>query len=127
MRPGLFASSWWMGLSLFALASACYPPKSERLTCDDVYDADQVDFRTIQTLVGDENKGCLSAPCHSAETQTEGLRLDTPDLVYEEFSTRADQIYGVLSSGEMPEGGTPWSDEDLKVFRSWYCAGAFPP
>jgi hypothetical protein len=92
-----------------------------------VYDADAVDFRAIETLVRDENKGCLAAPCHSAETQQEGVRLDTPDLVYDEFSTRPDRFYGVLSSGEMPAEGTPWNDEDLKVFRSWYCSGAFPP
>lgn len=111
----------------FVSAGACYVPQSERLTCDDVYAPGQFDFRTLQALVASEDKGCLDAPCHSAETQREGVRLDTPQLVFEEFSTRPDDFYAVLASGVMPEEATRWSDEDLKVFRSWYCAGAFPP
>jgi hypothetical protein len=127
MKPGWFELVYVLALPALVLSSACYPPKSERLTCDDVYDAQDVDFRVLQALVKDEEKGCLDAPCHSAETQRKGLRLDTDDLVYEEFSTRSEQLYEILASGEMPEEGTPWSDEDLKIFRSWYCSGAFPP
>ena len=126
MRPIWVQCTWWTLPGVF-LAASCYPPQSERLTCDDVYDSDEVDFRTIQALVRDENKGCLDGPCHSAETQQEGLQLDTPDLVYDEFSTRADQMYGILASGEMPEEGTRWSEDDLKALRSWYCSGGFPP
>jgi len=127
MRPGGWESLCWWALPGVVLAFACFPPESERLTCDDVDGPSDVDFRAIQALVRDENKGCLGGPCHSAETQREGLRLDTPDLVYEEFSTRADEIYAILASGKMPEEGTAWSDDDLKGLRSWYCNGAFPP
>lgn len=126
MRRGWLGCLRWV-LPGLVLAVACFPPESERLTCDDVNDADDVDFGALQALVRDEDKGCLGAPCHSAETQREGLRLDTDDLVYEEFSTRPDEIYGVLASGQMPEEGTRWSEDDLKAFRTWYCSGAFPP
>ena len=122
-RAPTFAS-----LAIFCVAAgACYGPEAERLSCDDIYAPGQFDFRTLQALVASEDKGCLDAPCHTAETQREGVRLDTPQLVYEELSTRPDDFYAVLASGVMPEEGTRWSDEDLKVFRSWYCAGAFPP
>ena len=120
----------WRGLvSLgFACSSlACFGPKSERLSCDDVGGASAADFRVIQSLVLDPEKGCLAPQCHSGEGQPKGLRLDDPDLVYEEMSTRPDLFYAYLSSGEMPDKGTPWSDEDLKAFRTWYCNGAFPP
>jgi hypothetical protein len=127
MKPGWFESVYWLPLTALVFSSACYPPKSERLTCDDVYAAEAVDFRTLQALVKDEQKGCLAPACHSGEGQPKGLRLDTDDVVYEEFSTRTDQLYEVLASGQMPDQGTRWSDEDLKIFRSWYCSGAFPP
>jgi hypothetical protein len=109
------------------LSSACVGAESQRLSCDDVYAPSDVDFRTIQGLVTDGQKGCVGGPCHTADTQQHGLRLDTPELVYEEMSARPDVFYAYLSSGEMPDQGTPWDEEDLKVFRSWYCAGAFPP
>jgi len=46
--------------------------------------------------------------------------------VYDEFSHRPEKFYAVLASGIMPEEGTRWSDDDLKLLRSWYCTGAFP-
>jgi len=122
--------TWLVGGLVVALCgafSACVAPKSERLSCDDVDPASGADFARIQALVSGEDKGCQDVGCHGGETQQEGLRLDTPDLVYDELSSRPDLFYGVLASGEMPEEKTAWSDEDLKLFRSWYCSGAFPP
>ena len=126
MRQRWFAAGG-LALALGSLLVACFAPKAERLTCDDVHAATGADFRDIQALVRDPEKGCLDTPCHSAETQRKGLRLDTPELVYDEMSSRPELFYAVLSSAEMPEEGTPWSAEDLELFRSWYCSGAFPP
>ena len=117
-------------LSVVGLLTACYAPQSERLSCDDVDAPGSFDFQSIQALVEQdqlEGKGCVAAPCHSAETQRAGLRLDTPKLVYDELSSRPDVFYEALASGWMPHDGIPWDEDELKAFRSWYCAGAFPP
>lgn len=105
----------------------CYGKEAERLSCDDALPADSVEFQNLVALVNDQEKGCIASECHSAETQVEGIRLDTPKLVYDEFSQRPDLFYAMVASGEMPEQGTRWSEDDLLQFRSWYCAGAFPP
>ena len=113
-------------LAVLAALSSCYGPESERLSCGDVLAPGNFEFRNLVTLVRDPEKGCLLGACHTADAQAQGLRLDTADLVFEEMTTRADEMYAVLSSGRMPEDGTPWSDDDLRLFRSWYCSGAFP-
>jgi hypothetical protein len=113
-------------LAVLGALSGCYGPESERLACGDVLAPGNVEFGRLVALVRDPAKGCLLGACHAGDTQAQGLRLDTADLVFEEMSTRADDMYAVLSSGRMPEGGTPWSDDDLRLFRSWYCSGAFP-
>ena len=123
---------WGVPLTYVALAftgvlASCYEPQSERLSCDDVLPAGTYDFSRIQALVQDQDKGCLASDCHSAKTQEQGIRLDTEDLVYDEFSHRPEKFYAVLASGIMPDEGTRWSDDDLKLFRSWYCNGAFAP
>jgi hypothetical protein len=114
---------------LVTLASACLGPQSEQLSCDDVLPAGSVDFSSIQSIVlrPPRGKGCQGAPCHSGSAQSGGVRLDEPQLVYEELSTRPELFYAVLASAEMPRRGRPWSDADLRAFRSWYCSGAFPP
>ena len=55
------------------------------------------------------------------------MQLDDPKIVYDEFSHRPDKFYAVLASGVMPDQGTPCTADELKLFRSWYCNGAFPP
>lgn len=121
----------WLMLGVLMLGvpgalGGCHGPEAERLSCGDVLAPGSVEFPSLLALVRDPEKGCLLGACHTADTQARGLRLDTEGLVFEEMSTRADEVYAVLSSGQMPEGGTPWSDDDLRLFRSWYCSGAFP-
>ena len=109
---------------------ACFPPESERLTCDDVDPPGSFDYAAMEQLIAlDElgGKGCVAAPCHSAATQRAGVRLDTSELVYDEMSSSPEKYYELLASGVMPHDGEPWNDAELKTFRSWYCAGAFPP
>jgi hypothetical protein len=112
------------------IANACFAPESERLSCDDVLPGGTADFRDIQALMmldQEGSKGCANEPCHNANTQRKGLRLDTPELVFEEVSQRPELFYSILASGLMPEHGERWADQDLRVLRSWYCDGAFPP
>jgi hypothetical protein len=120
-----------VALAAAFIFSACFPPEEQRLSCDDVYDPGNFDYRSLEALVlQDEletSKGCIAAPCHSAETQRAGIRLDTAKLIYDELSIRPELFYETLATGYMPHDGIPWSDDDLKIFRSWYCAGAFPP
>lgn len=115
--------------ALVPFAVACYGPSSEQLSCDDVLPAGSVDFTSLQSLIlrPPRGKGCLAASCHSASSQSAGIRLDDPELIYEELSTRPDLFYAVLASREMPKQGRHWSEADLRVFRSWYCGGAFAP
>ena len=117
----------YVALAFTGVLASCYEPQSERLSCDDVLPAGSADFSGLQALVQDQEKGCLASDCHNAKTQEEGIRLDTEALVYDEFSHRPEKFYAVLASGIMPEEGTRWSDDDLKLFRSWYCSGAFSP
>jgi hypothetical protein len=122
--------AWWLrlaGVVALAVASAC-GQGSEALTCDEVDEPGAFDAGRLATLVlADRGRGCVASGCHDAETQSAGLRFDTRELVYEEFSQRGPRIYALLESGEMPRRRRPWTDEDLKLFRSWYCSGAFPP
>jgi hypothetical protein len=117
---------------LLALSTACVASEPQRLSCDDVYEASEVSFEDVLAIMraeeeGGGGKGCGGGPCHRAGVQQNGVRLDTPELIYEEMSSRPDIFYAYLASGEMPLDEEPWSEEELKTFRSWYCAGAFPP
>jgi hypothetical protein len=102
-------------------------PESERVSCRDTLPPEQASFSALTALVLDPLKGCTPSGCHAADTQQHGLRLDQPQLIYEEFSTRSDDVYALLASGQMPEDGVRWTDEDLLLYRSWFCNGAFPP
>jgi hypothetical protein len=116
-----------LALALAGVLASCYEPQSERLSCGDVLPAGSYEFSQIEALVQDPEKGCLGSECHAGGTQEQGIRLDTADLVYDEFSHRPDKFYAVLASGIMPDQGTRWTEDDLKLFRSWYCSGAFAP
>jgi hypothetical protein len=108
---------------------ACAGPASEQLSCEDLLPAESASFTRLQSLIlqSPRRGGCLGGPCHSAAAQSGGIRLDSPELVYDELSTRPELFYAVLASGEMPQRGRPWSLAELQVLRSWYCIGAFPP
>jgi hypothetical protein len=121
------AAAVWVALAFAGGLASCYEPQAQRLSCDDVLPAGTYDFAQVQALVQDQQKGCQGDECHGGAGQEQGVRLDEPALVYDEFSHRPEKFYAVLASGFMPEEGTPWSDDDLKLLRSWYCNGAFPP
>jgi hypothetical protein len=109
------------------LLAGCMAPESERLSCNDTLPPEQASFSSLTALVLDPLKGCTATGCHAADTQQQGVRLDQPELIYDEFSMRPGDYYALLASGQMPEDGVRWSEDDLRLFRSWYCNGAFPP
>ena len=116
----------WLALSSLPLI-ACLPPKAERLTCDDLLEPSEVRYSDLEALVtSSEDKGCGVADCHGSDEANQGIRFDGASVAYDALTTRADDIYGQVASGEMPEGGTRWDEGDLRLFRSWYCNGSFP-
>jgi hypothetical protein len=109
------------------LVLACQLSRSERISCGDILPPAQADFGRVTALMLDPLKGCSATGCHAADTRQGGLALDQPSVIYDEIMERPDVVYGELASGEMPEDGFRWEADDLEVFRSWYCNGAFPP
>ena len=128
-RAWLAGARRLFGALLVLGASGCVAPGSERLTCDDVLSPSQFKDADLEALIsGTSGKGCASEGCHDGKTRQEGFRLDSSLYVYEELSTRPDILYAMVASGEMPAGdGTRWGEDDLRLFRSWYCNGGFPP
>jgi hypothetical protein len=115
-------------LALLGAAGGCVAPTPERLTCENVLSPDQFENGDLVTLLsGTSGKGCAAEGCHDAKTREEGFRLDSSIYIFDELSTRPDILYALIASGEMPAGdGMRWDEDDLRLFRSWYCNGGFP-
>jgi hypothetical protein len=127
-RPAMLQRvSHGAAIGLLSALAACVASEPERLTCDDVSAPDPTDFAQLAALISaPDGKGCANGQCHGVPTQEQGLRLDTPSLIFEELTTRTNTVYAMVASGEMPDHGTPWDANDLRLFRSWYCNGALP-
>ena len=113
--------NWWSILFIcttsFAI-SACGDEQGVALTCDDIYPADQVKFSQVAELM----KGDC-AFCHSAESPVYGYNYETTGAAYDSTAYKPRLVYFQLASGLMPPGN-PWSEDKLKLYRSWYCHGA---
>jgi hypothetical protein len=125
-QPAAALRAWAGALSLISVF-ACATPGAQQLSCNDTLPAQSVSFDQLSALVFDPLKGCTASGCHSGDTQQHGIRLDTPQLIYAEFSLDAADVYATLASERMPYDGVPWDEDDLRRFRTWYCNGAFPP
>jgi len=129
-RPARALPGWGAALGSVALQLlpvACFAPASERISCEDTLPQSEASFQRVSALALDPLKGCAADGCHSGDGPQRGLQLDRSTLIYEEFSGNADVVYALLASGQMPDGGVRWDSDDLRLFRSWYCDGAFPP
>jgi hypothetical protein len=109
-------------LALVAALSACMTPEQELITCDDIGGAASFDA-IAELMVEPGAKSC--AACHNTKTPVLGVNLETRALAYDALTTRFATIYLQIASGEMPEDGEPWSDEELRALRTWYCRGGF--
>ena len=106
-------------LSAFALPLfGCGDDPEVALTCDDIYPADQVKF---SDLADQMRLDC--AFCHSKESPVYGYDYSSTGSAYDSTAYKPRMVYFQLASGLMPPGNK-WSDDNLKLFRSWYCHGA---
>ena len=106
-------------LSAASLAvSACGDDPGVALTCDDIYPADQVKFTELAELMKFE-----CGFCHSKDSPVYGYDYSSPGASYDSTAYKPRLVYFQLASGLMPPGAK-WSDDNLKLFRSWYCHGA---
>lgn len=109
-------------VGLLCLATACVPDDQLTLTCDDLLPADEAGFVAVSALVVEPGpKSCAS--CHNTHSPVAGLNFEGPGVAYDALTTKTDRIYAQVASGAMPKSGEPWSDDDLRLFRSWICHG----
>lgn len=97
----------------------------EQINCDDLLPAGQESFTQIAQIITDLNDPRNCAQCHTASEPIYGIVLETRESAFFTFRDRMDRVYAKLASGEMPKEGLPWSADDLRLLRSWYCRGAF--
>ena len=98
--------------------TACGDQAGVALTCDDIYPADQVKFSELADLM---RLDC--AFCHSKESPVYGYDYSSAGAAYDSTAYKPRLVYFQLASGLMPPG-KQWSEDNLKLFRSWYCHGA---
>jgi hypothetical protein len=108
-----------------ALSAACGPPASVRLDCSNLLPPEESHFSRIAAVVTNpDSKGKGCAPCHNGFSPTYGLNMQFTDEAWDVFSTKMHLVYPMLATGQMPATGHRWSDDELRVVRSWYCRGA---
>lgn len=122
MPPMRLHTPLMLGILLWGCGSG-----DDALDCHDLLAPDQTHYSQLEALfLHKGGKGCASSDCHGDSDANNGYRFDVPSEVYDALTTRPDIIYGEIAAGSMPQGGTHWSEADLRLFRSWYCNGEFP-
>ena len=107
-----------------ACLAGCGTDGHDALHCDDLLPAEQASYAAVAALVVDTGpKSCGS--CHNTDFPLGGYNFEGPGVAYDALSTKMEIIYTQVASGEMPETGERWTEDDLKLLRSWYCHGAF--
>lgn len=93
------------------------------LECRDL-SADPASFEDVRSRIVDIGaKSC--SRCHNTTTPIYGYNFEGPGVTYDALTTRMEPIYESLVSGRMPKDGARWTEDDLRILRSWYCNGAF--
>jgi hypothetical protein len=110
----------WL-LLLAPLALSCGSPYE--LRCEDTVAPEQATFREIRELVVEKNATSCSR-CHNARTPIVSLNFETSGAAFDGLLTRRSAVYEQIASGHMPLNGPAWSEEQVRVLRSWYCQGA---
>jgi len=102
----------------------CTGDSDETLNCDDLAPADQATYADVAALVAAPSaKSC--SRCHNTQTPIYGYNFEGSAVAYDALSTKMDRIYPQVASGRMPQIGTAWDENDLRLLRTWYCNGAF--
>lgn len=105
-----------------ALTAAC--GADHALECKDLLPAGSVSFRDVTArVIEGGSKSC--ALCHNTATPIYGYNFELPGVAYDALTNHMAPIYRQLASGRMPKDGTRWTEDDLRVLRTWYCDGAF--
>jgi hypothetical protein len=98
---------------------SCGGAEEERLTCHDILPEEASGFAEVSGLLMRYCGGC-----HHASSLVYGYDFGTPESVYRSVIYKSDIVYAQMATGEMPPDGPKLEDEQLRVFRSWYCRGA---
>ena len=93
------------------------------LHCRDLGDPSEATFAALVALVAEPGGAKSCGGCHNARTPVGGYDLATRSGIYDALTSRTEIIYGQVASGAMPEVGEPWSEEDLRLLRTWWCHG----
>lgn len=93
------------------------------LHCDDLLPREQATYTQVKALMVEPGAKSCSG-CHNTRTPVRDLNFEGPGVGYDALVSRPQIIYEQVASGEMPEGGQRWSEDDLRVLRTWYCNGA---
>ncbi|MCB1197944.1 MAG: hypothetical protein KDK51_06185 [Deltaproteobacteria bacterium] len=93
-----------------------------RVQCDNLLPSAQTKFIDVYALLSSSGpSGC--ATCHAPSNPNANYDFLTKPGVYEALSNHFDVVYAQIASGRMPEDGTPWSESNIQILRSWYCYG----
>ncbi|MED5464240.1 MAG: hypothetical protein VX699_06285 [Myxococcota bacterium] len=98
---------------------SCGGAEEERLTCHDILSEEASGFAEVSGLLMRYCGGC-----HNASSLVYGYDFGTPESVYSSVIYKPDIVYAQMATGLMPPDGPKLEDEQLRVFRSWYCRGA---
>ena len=113
----------WLSILAVAACVSC-GRSANQINCDDLLPAGQASYMELATIVTstDDERNC--AVCHNGADPLYDLNLGTPAAAYEDMVSQIDYIYGSVAGGNMPKHGQRWSDDDVRLLRSWYCEGA---
>lgn len=104
------------------MTASCGAPEDERLNCDDLLPASDAGFARVAELVTSRGPtGC--AACHNTKQPLMGMNLEGPAVAYDVLKHKMALVYPQLESGLMPPFGIPWTEDQLRLVRSWYCHG----
>ena len=111
-------------IAVITAAMACGRSENQ-INCDDLLPAGQASYAAVAAIITntDDDRNC--AVCHNGADPLYNLNLGTPNAAYEDMVAQIDHIYGQIAGGNMPQDGQRWSEDDVRLLRSWYCEGAF--
>ena len=112
------------GVVVLALSLVACGRSANQINCKDLLPAGEATYSAVAAIVTstDDPRNC--AVCHNGSDPLYNLNLGSPEAAYEDMVTQIDYVYAQIASGQMPQHGQRWSDDDVRLLRSWYCEGA---
>ena len=100
--------------------AGCGSDSPEDIDCGSILPAEESGFAELSNLLISDCGGC-----HNSTVPVFGYDYQTRPSAFESTAYKARNVYAQLVSGKMPLNGDAWSEDNLKLFRSWYCHGGF--